>query len=91
MASAHSPAPSGLFGRLSKLWGLAFGWWGYANLTLAVCASMTVIAQVGLTQLPIYIGRVTSEMTGGSNEGMQANKETLRYNLCMAFSESRPT
>ena len=56
----------------------------YANLTLLFAASMTVCAQVLITWLPVFIGRATKELTGGST-GQFADLHALSTHLGLAF------
>ena len=67
-----------------RLWNLVTPAFSYANLTLLFAASMTVCAQILLPRLPVYIGRATKELTGGSS-GQFANQQALASDLALAF------
>jgi len=67
-----------------RLWNLVTPVLSYANLTLLFAASMTVCAQVLITWLPVFIGRATKELTGGST-GQFADLHALSTHLGLAF------
>lgn len=67
-----------------RLWNLVTPFLSYANLTLLFAASMTVCAQVLITWLPVFIGRATKELTGGST-GQFADLHALSTHLGLAF------
>ena len=73
------------FSNTFLLWRLAFPFCSFANVTLLIAALMTVVAQIGATQLPIYVGRTTKELTGGVT-GLKADKAALSFDLSMAFA-----
>mmetsp|Transcript_38562 Transcript_38562/g.101741 ORF Transcript_38562/g.101741 Transcript_38562/m.101741 type:complete len:609 (-) Transcript_38562:800-2626(-) len=67
-----------------RLWNVVTPCFSYANLTLLFAASMTICAQILLPRLPVYIGRATKELTGGSS-GEFADREALSSDLALAF------
>ena len=67
-----------------RLWNFVTPFFSYANLTLLFAASMTVCAQLLLTWLPVFIGRATKELTGGST-GQFADVRALSTHISLAF------
>ena len=67
-----------------RLWNLVTPFFSYANLTLLFAGAMTVCAQVLITWLPVFIGRATKELTGGST-GQYADLHALSSHLGLAF------
>ena len=81
--TAKASRLSGLINTI-RLWNLVTPLFSYANMTLLFAASMTVCAQVLITWLPVFIGRATKELTGGSS-GQFADLEKLSTELGLAF------
>ena len=79
----HTSRISGLINTV-YLWNLVTPVISYANITLLFAASMTVCAQVLITWLPVFIGRATKELTGGST-GQYADLHALSTQLGLAF------
>lgn len=85
--AAHHTAMSVHFGgfiNTIRLWNYATPLLSFSNLTLLFSAVMTVCAQIMITWLPVYIGRATKELTGGSS-GQFADRQALSSDLALAF------
>jgi putative ATP-binding cassette transporter len=67
-----------------RLWNLVTPFFSTANLAVLFAGSMTVCAQVLITYLPVFIGRATKELTGGTT-GKFADLNALAEHLGMGF------
>ena len=83
----YAPEGSSRFGgfiNTLRLWNVVTPLLSYANLSLLFAASMTICAQVLITWLPVFIGRATKELTGGST-GQFADVRALSTHISLAF------
>ena len=67
-----------------RLWNRVTPLLSIGNLALVAAVSMTVYAQILITKLPVYVGRATKELTGGTSGG-EADAEALWQDLSLAF------
>ena len=67
-----------------RLWNRVTPLFSFGNLALLAAITMTIYAQMLITKLPVYVGKATKELTGGTT-GAAADPDALWHDISLAF------